>query len=626
MRHTGYITAVIAAIALSTACNRDSLLDVPDYGGAVRIDVKVSDFSAAGATRTADTGYSTAFVAGDRIGITVVKDGAAIVENNIPYQYNGSTWGPVNSSNAIHRYPGDISYLVYYPYNEAMNGKRTAAQIVGAFTPGADQGTQSSHSTSDLMTGSGSFAATQLSVTLTHNLSLVEINLPSGSSDITLKVNGGNEYLPYNITGTTFRCIVKPVEGAVLSGTYTIAGTTLSWRKEDVTLSAGEYTRINAVNAVYVGNIKVNYAGGGTETVLYDPLTGNIALTRSGEKIETIELPDANGKSYPIGRVAGNVLALNIQGNGDLQFRDADGDGYIPIGSYAEFQLIGTVQDALGGSYQQEVDIDLMNREWTPVGSAAKIANESNFKPFTGRYYGAGHTIANLKITGPEYNSGLFGCISNAEIENLHIVSGSVRGRENLGGICGYVFRGSIIACSNAASVNGTNMVGGVAGGNAEGAIVACRNSGAISGDRNTGGIAGINAADMVACYNTGAITAEDSVGGIVGMNDVGGFVSACYNLGMIAGDIPAGGVVGVNYGHVASCYWKSDTSTKGVNNLTFTEEGEDDVVGTSVDVVGFSLPAGFTPDAVTYPDWNINDGYWENHTGNNGMPQLWWE
>lgn len=631
MKSLGHIAIVIAAIALFASCNRDNQLLEASRGEALRVNVQAFGFRAKNAsTRTVDAGYTTTFVVGDCIGITVIKDGETIIEDNIPYRYDGSAWTPLNSANAIHRYPGDISYLVYYPYDAAMNGKMNAAEIFAAFTPNVNQGTQSSYSLSTLMTGYGVRSAAQLDVTLEHALAMVEINLPAGSSDVTLSVDG-EEYLPYNITGTTYRCVVKPAESVALSGEYTIAGTTMRWQQEEVTLVEGEYTRINATNAIYVGNVTINYTDGSNETVIYDPLTGNIPLTHSGKTVGSIELPDAEGKSHVIGCVAGVALELKIQGNGDLMFRAADNDGNIPIGSYAEFQLIGASADALGGSYRQETNLDFMNREWTPVGSSV---DESNFNPFSGTYNGNGYTVANLKIDWSGDEAGLFGCIFNAEINDVHIISGNVTGQESVGGICGYVFSGSVIACSNTALISGADIVGGVVGGNSEGSIIACLNTGEISGQTGVGGIAGNNAAKIVACYNTGMINAGDYVGGIAGINDKGGSTTACYNTGVVAGTTDAGGVVGVNFKTVTSCYWRSDTATVGVNNMAYTEEDNDGIPvnlqGEDVAVASFTVPPGFTPDSATYPQWSVGDGtgdgYWKNYNGNGGLPQLWWE
>jgi hypothetical protein len=625
MKNIGYIIFVGAMMALLMAC-RDNEPSEMRLGEALSVNVGVAEFNSGGfATRTADTGYTTTFTDGDRIGITVIKDGSTILDNNIPYRYDGSTWSPVNAANAVYRYPGDIAYLVYYPYDATMDDIKTVDEIIATFTLGADQRTHIAYASCDLMTGMGTFSATELSVILTHALSLVEVNLPAVSADVTLSVNGGEEYLPYNIAGTIYRCILKPAESATLSGTYTMGGFTFGWHQDDTALVVGEYIRVNAVNALHTGDVTVNYADGSSETVVYDPLTGNIPYTHSETTISSVELPGQEGKSFLIGRQTGSELKLKIDGGGDLQFRPANSDGYIPIGSYAEFQLIGTGPDALGGSYRQQAALDLMDREWTPIGISD---DETIFNPFSGTYDGDGYTISNLHIDRPEgVYVGLFGCINDAELNNIHIVSGSVTGTESVGSVCGYIYSGNVAACSNAASVEGTDMAGGIVGGNSDGTISACRNSGAVFGSLGVGGVVGSNTAIVVACYNTGAISADTYIGGIAGMNGAANSITACYNTGLITGNDNVGGVAGANSGTVESCYWIVGTAVVGVNNII---DAEEETEGVDVDVVSFTIPPGFTPDAITYPQWSIGDGigegYWKNHTASGGAPQLWWE
>ena len=94
---------------------------------------------------------------------------------------------------------------------------------------------------------------------------------------------------------------------------------------------------------------------------------------------------------------------------------------YIPIGTYSEFQLI---QTRLNGTFRQEVNIDLLNIEWTPISA------------FSGTFDGVNYTLSNLKISGLNDNVGLFGS-SGGTLRNIRVVSGAVSGRSNVGGVCG---------------------------------------------------------------------------------------------------------------------------------------------------------------------------------------------
>ena len=77
-------TAALLGLALFGSCT--SQTDEPTIGEALQISVVAQGFASgdAPATRTADAGYTTGFVAGDEIGITVIaSDGASILHNNV---------------------------------------------------------------------------------------------------------------------------------------------------------------------------------------------------------------------------------------------------------------------------------------------------------------------------------------------------------------------------------------------------------------------------------------------------------------------------------------------------------------------------------------------------------------
>jgi hypothetical protein len=140
-----------------------------------------------------------------------------------------------------------------------------------------------------------------------------------------------------------------------------------------------------------------------------------------------------------------------------LSHRPAAGSpAAIPIGSYAEFQLINTDAATLGGSYKQEADLDLMGEEWTPVGNYGI----STAYYFSGQFDGGGHAIANLKITGSNDYVGLFGSVDGGNISKVCINSGSVSGGNQVGGVAG-INSGTVIACYWE-DVGGDNAVNGI--------------------------------------------------------------------------------------------------------------------------------------------------------------------
>jgi hypothetical protein len=403
------------------------------------------------------------------------------------------------------------------------------------------------------------------------------------------------------------------------------------------------------------GYITIDGYSGNTITIYYTDNTletinknaDNIFVTPVNNKIiNNIVLE--GGVTIIAGREAdGSVISLKIAG-GNLVFRNAV-EGYIPIGTYSEFQLINK---ALSGSYRQEANLDLLNIEWTPIG-------RSSSPYFNGTFEGNNYTIANLKISGNNNTIGLFGQSNSGTIRNVHVISGTVFGTRSVGGICGYNIYGSISGCSNASLVFGEAEVGGICGeslgssssikncyntgavlgsdrfiggicGDASSPITACYNTGSISGISTIiGGICGtVHSSPITACYNTGAISGRNDVGGICGSNGSYSTITACYSIGSVSGSNDnVGGVCGTIYSYatITACYWKDITNDKA-----------DYGIGISQSNTGATkFAANAWPISGTHQQWGIGDGsgdgkYWKSlgswNGGNSIYPKLWFE
>ena len=106
-------------------------------------------------------------------------------------------------------------------------------------------------------------------------------------------------------------------------------------------------------------------------------------------------------------------------------------------------------------------DIDLGNREWTPIGG------DSDWS-FGGTFDGQGHTIRGLCINATTDNQGLFGYIDKSAIVQNLIVTGSVTTSKGFtGGIVGRSPRnkGTVRNCGFYGTVTATGTSGGVVGG-----------------------------------------------------------------------------------------------------------------------------------------------------------------
>jgi hypothetical protein len=429
----------------------------------------------------------------------------------------------------------------------------------------------------------------------------------------------------------------------------------------------------------------VAYTSGATEILTLDANgKANFSATYKDETIRSLTL----GASSPIliGRKATDTLALSLKVNAGTPVLRNEVDGYIPIGSYAEFQLINETAN-LSKKYKQETSLDLMSETWAPIGTQSPSA------PFTGEYDGGEYEITNLMVSVTTYYAGLFGYANNATFRNIRLVSGTVNGARyvagicgqadgstsitnahsgvavtgttyQVGGICGYATgTTTITSCRNTGNVKSTGTagdtgyVGGIAGGlgGTSNKIKDCDNSGEIEGRSYTGGIAGrsdATTAEITACRNSGAIrnTGNDYSGGIVGMNKNGTTltVTACYNTGAVnnsnTGTGYTGGIIGrLNSGGTLTACFSTGTVTGsnqtyiglicGNNLATITSsywtkgnstatKGVADGTDTTKEFSASAWPA------TSESGWGIGDGsgantYWKSLGGwNGGAPE----
>ena len=145
-------------------------------------------------------------------------------------------------------------------------------------------------------------------------------------------------------------------------------------------------------------------------------------------------------------------------------------------------------------------DIDLTDKEWTPIGDGSTSANS-----YQGTFDGQGHRITGLAITTDNQsgeNATLFNGIGgNGEVKNLQLVDVDYDVRQNgaSGGIAWSNF-GTLTACSVTGTIAAASgSVGGIAAVN-YGTITACWFKGDIAGT-NRGNIAAHNYGILTACY-----------------------------------------------------------------------------------------------------------------------------
>ncbi len=149
----------------------------------------------------------------------------------------------------------------------------------------------------------------------------------------------------------------------------------------------------------------------------------------------------------------------------------------------------------LSGYFKQTAHISLAGETYLPIGN-------SSYK-FIGNYDGNNYVITNLTTTETRIKSntgnykysyqGLFGSTSNATIDNVKLLSGTIKGCNYTGGIAGN-FGASTITNSQVGSVSiyaNYNYSGGLAGYFYNASATACYSKAQMSGGAYYGGIGG---------------------------------------------------------------------------------------------------------------------------------------
>ena len=214
-------------------------------------------------------------------------------------------------------------------------------------------------------------------------------------------------------------------------------------------------------------------------------------------------------------------------------------------------------------------------KAWRPMGMADEKGNLTGW--YTGIFDGNGHSISGLYVNRDEaaddvhtwFKSciGLFGYYSGVT-RNLSVLDSYMRGKDCIGGICGYNDGGTIQNCYSAATVCGDSYIGGICGRSEGDSIIEnCYNTGYVYGaTRSIGGICGDNSATLQGCYNVGNVNGEFYVGGIVGESSGSGntiWIKDCYNRGNVIGDTKDIGGIGGYIGSslVENCYSQATVS-----------------------------------------------------------------
>lgn len=325
-------------------------------------------------------------------------------------------------------------------------------------------------------------------------------------------------------------------------------------------VNTNKNTPIIFENSTFSGSVLVTFTDNTKVDVKFENGKGTVSLSPRADKTIASLQPE-NEALILIGRKEKSEIRLNYS-NGTLSHRMAI-DGFVPIGSYAEFQLIGKDAFTLANSYQLEDDLDLMSVEWVPLGKTNA--------PFKGNFDGDHHQLDNLKISVSRDDgfASIFGALGGTEtnfIKNIIVKSGEIKARYAA------TIAGGLRATAHTIEncINHIPVTGGLAGAYgiaSSGRVVNCRNFGTITGIVAEG-IGGTTIFDSV---NEGEISAEYAYGIGGGQN-----VKNCINKGNITGSKGATGISGVatvedsiNEGEIVGVYTSSGIGEGNIKNCT---------------------------------------------------------
>ena len=513
------------------------------------VDVEVTGLDTVGGlvgenqTGTVSGSYATGAVTGDESvgGLVGIND-----EGTVSGSYaTGTVMGDESVGGLVGENSGDIS-------DSYATGAMTDGNIVGGLVGINDEGTVSNSYATGAVTGDESVGG------------LVGIN--DGESTISGSYATGAVTGSGNRVGGLVGENSGDISGSHATGTVTgldIVGGLVGFNSGDISDSyatgavTGSGNRVGGLVGENSGDISGSHATG---TVTGLDIVGGLVGFNSGDISDSYATGAVTGSGNRVGGLVG----------------ESSGGGTVS-GSYATGAVTGL--DIVGGL----------------VGfNSEDISDSYATGAVTGTRRVGGLVGFNSKDISDSYATGTV--TGNSDV-------GSLVGFNNqVGGLVGHNFKGTVSGSYATGSVTGLSDVGGLVGLNEEGTISGSYATGSVTGLSDVGGLVGINLGDMVSSYATGAVAGLSEVGGLVGLNEEG-TVSGSYATGAVTGNNNVGGLVGKNFnGTVTASYYNAQTT------------GQSDIgKGESKTTSELLVPTGYVG---IYQTWNDGlDGvtdYWD--------------
>jgi len=235
----------------------------------------------------------------------------------------------------------------------------------------------------------------------------------------------------------------------------------------------------------------------------------------------------------------------------DINGRLSQESGYYAVNNITDFKELLAFGQNSSLKFRLKNDLDL--------------ATEPNFYiPYlAGEFDGDGHQISNLSFDFDFVSAvGLFGHLApGGKVTQVGVENVNITGSENVGGLVGFIWEGTVSNSYSTGSVTGDKYVGGLVGYQDYGIVSNSYSTVSVtSGGLFIGGLVGFNWHGNVSnSYATGNVTGDKYVSGLVADNS--GTVSNSYSTGSVTGTSHVGGLVATNYGTVSNSFWDTQTS-----------------------------------------------------------------
>jgi hypothetical protein len=415
----------------------------------------------------------------------------------------------------------------------------------------------------------------------------------------------------------------------------------------------------HSISNLSLTDIGVDYAGlfgaiAGTECQITDlTLINPEVVIKDSSIVGTLAGEAINGTVSNCHVKDGIVLAKNMVGGligsgNHAVVTDSSFEGTLTGGVYVG-GLIGQVDG--GAIFNSSSECDVFGTE-TVGGLVGKN---------TGADISQCHFIG--RITGSAILGGLIGendgtvgdCQAQIDITVIDVLDNIDDKNNDIGGLIGLNnIAGQISKSFAIGKVTGSQYVGGLCGENG-GDVTKCHTDIDLVGQQQVGGLVGWNFSGTVSmCFSRGNIEGQSRVGGLIGDNSglcfhvcrAGGTVVDCYSQCEVTGTDTAGGLAGTNGGYrlgdegtILQCYASGIVNSEGTNIGGLTGFGSALSSFWDVDRSGILFSAGGsgrttaemkTAETFANAGWNLTgeDGdnpVWQIHEGQD-YPRLQWE